>query len=348
MLPEDKMLLLYNTYVKDNYIDLDKLLHLGFSYREISYLIDFEKIIKVNNKYILNTNIIHRFIQADAFKTNNKDKAIKACLNSLEYLPYEKYYINQLFNIAVSYDDLDNAYKYLNMLYIFANEVDLIDCNYYLFMLSILKNVPEDYPLLKNYAYDMEFEDMIFADELKINTNYLNMLRSVRYYTYLDHYSYAFKLYNDYTRKYGILPRDFISKILLYKLIDYNHKFLKTLEHQILKKEYNLVLESLTEIKKNRHLKYRYECIIKIINLIEAIKNNPQEVVIEMTEYNGTNMYTAIKNNDFNSAFIINNHYLQTNNIIPSNNMFHILLEDLLSEINKNNINVKKLKLKKE
>ncbi len=305
---------IFTEYIQTGYINISKLYAMGFTKHNIDVLFKKGILLYVNDTLAINSRVLLTYCKDNLLDKNNIDNRIKCYKAILKTDTFNKIALFQLFIEYVELKDYDNAYEYLDKLYSVTEEPYLNDCNYYLYLMSRIKRVPKKYQTLRNYVWDMDVTDTMYGESVPYSKSYVTAINKIRDLSFRDNYTYAFSQYNNLTKDSFLFGRDYISKILLYKVIDVKKEETKCINELIWKNEINEALGYLQEIERKHPLSNKDLSLKKLILYIYDMILNNKIPKIRTREYNGKNVFTAINAGDLEKAYYMNSEYIAKTN----------------------------------
>lgn len=306
---------IYNEYIKNGSISMAKLYSMGFLEKQLDVLFK-KRILKfVDNNLVISSNELLLYCKEYLIKEESHEGRIncyKAILNSE---PLNRIAVFQLFIEYASLANYKMGYKYLDMLFSVSEEPYLNDCNYYLYLMSVIEKVPEQFQVLKNYVWDMNVKDTLYSYDAPYNKKYIDAINKIRETTFRENYTYAFSQYNDLTKDSYLFGRDFISKILLHEVIDVYKTEKKIINDAILNDESLKCLNYINNIQQKHPLSIKLNSIKFLLLLIYEMLLTNKLVPYEVKVYNGKNVFSSILTGNIEKAYNINNDYINKFNI---------------------------------
>lgn len=241
-----------------------------------------------------------------------------------EVAPTGKNICLQVMISAIKKGDYQKVYE------IFANleknhpERNSASNNLYLYLLSIIAPVPEEYI---ERTRQIESKDIVLT--YAVGTKVENEIRKA---ISQNKFAYACKLINermqrekDYSVKFELL------RALVIEAIEWNKRFRTKLYNLIENEKYEEVVHTLMQEQSKRRLSEQETNILLIAHAIVSVRKT--KIIPEPVMNNANNMQEAIIDNNFALALKINEDFLEFNNINQEENLVHILLTKLISVI---------------
>lgn len=253
-----------------------------------------------------------------------------------------------MFNQATNDQNMNEALEYLNRLYCLYNSHSQNDEDFYLYLISMIIEIPNKYPFLKDRVYHLYLENILYPYKDIDKIEGANEINYIRRQAYREHFSYAFKLYNDYSQKCEyITARDFASKTLLLQAIEVTKKEVDSITFSIDNSDFYGAYKILKSVEKKHFLKKSQKSmknLIKTLFYIILTGNIPE--IGKNTLY--TNTYDALYNNDYIAAYKLNREYILENCTTPNNNK-EILLKhicDIIDKIKNNTLDYESIEFR--
>ena len=328
---ENELYELYDKFIQDPHkFTLDNLYLWGYNNKHIDYLLRKQIIMVQDNVYFINTHSLLGYAKKVLKRQDDSYKRVLCYEAILNINPYDKKTLFEMFIECIKSRNFNESFKYLDTLFRVSEEPFLNDYNFYLYLLSHIIIIPKKYQMLKNYNYFMEEKDLLYDDNVQYDSKFKKALNNIRSEAFKGHFSYAFSLYNDLTKKEGTYNRDYISKRLLYDVIDINKLEMQNLKDSIENENYYDALLQLKMIRKKHQLKYSMDVIKDVLELIMQIIINNSLPNMEIGSYEGFNCLKNIKNNNFKKALYVlenNDNSLKDEDV---KNMLKLVLNKLL------------------
>ena len=230
----------------------------------------------------------------------------------------------------------DQFFELLDMMPQTEQKYHKRDYDYCLYLLNYITDIPEKY---QNYIKFLSFYDI----SVPLNdTRFDNRVweNRVRFLTMRRKFKDALKeqsmMINSSEYKN---VQDMIIRELLSEVVNYDNDFHATITDLIEKKEYNKVVELLSDREEKYGLSGYYYYALK---LAETIKNMQfSKIVPEKMSMNEQNIFEAINTNNYDIALRMNKEFRTKKDSIDDDNILYLLLRDicnLISDIEKNSI----------
>lgn len=235
----------------------------------------------------------------------------------------------QLFLRSIQKQDYESAFQLYEKLSQSENEFYQIDANYYLYLLSIITEVPKKH---SEYARYITFEDIKIPDTDKRYED-IALQNKARLATIQRKFPYALKQLRDLIAKHGNLTvQDIITRTLLYQAVSAESMSKSTIVELIKQKNYNEVVEHLIDKEYRHNLSKMEEYILKLSKTILEIQKTSiiptsKKAIVE-------SLFETIDVDNFSAALRLSSEYNEKNNISNDSNAINLLLSDICILIN--------------
>ena len=202
------------------------------------------------------------------------------------------------------------------------------DSNFYLYLLSIITDIPDKH---KEYARYLKIED-IRVDFNDKRYQDIPQQNKIRIAVLQRKFPYALKLLNDLTAQHGSLTvQDIITRTLLFQALEVENKSKSTLIELAKNKDYEEIVNYLHAKQKRHNLSLTDTYTLKLVNEIINLQQTKQ--IPEKTIFQSEKLFEAIDGNNYDLAFSLCESYNSTNNINNSENTINLLLTDICDMI---------------
>ena len=228
----------------------------------------------------------------------------------------------QLFLRAVQSKDYSKAFIYFEHFYDSDNEYYNNDSNFYLYLLSMITEIPEKH---REYAKYLQLEDVRIDFNGKRDCYSQN---KVRILALNQKFTLAYKQLNELIKQHGRLSvQDIIVRILLSQAIEAQNDLKKNIANLAVEKKYKEIISHLEQVQEQHHLSAADECILFLAKEVSKLKETG---IIPEKKFISTNkLFEAINDKNFELAFSLSKDYIEKNNINPSDNVMFMLLKDI-------------------
>lgn len=347
MINQENLNKLYDGVIKENNnLKTSELNQYGFHSKDIKKLIDEGVLKRVKRGYYQFISVRDLYDYAMHLVSIGNYVKSKLCFEACYKINprYNDICLRLFFN-CVRYSDYLESVKYFDVLFHTGNEVQMKDNNCYLYLLNMIIDLPEQY---RDYANKIKFEDIeIDSSDKKQYSRLNNEIRHALFHKKLD---YAYELVNQSeSKKY--FPNDII-KTLIIGLKEMRKKIRAHVITLAKDKRYKDIVEFLEQHQRKQNFyKVNEYYLILAKRLLEIKKTRKVPNPVELST---KSLFTAIDSKNFQLALSIQDAYIQENNLLPEDDLFHILLTDINSliqeikeeELKKSNLEEKSLKEK--
>lgn len=254
-------------------------------------------------------------------KFKEADTCFQICY---EEAPTGKNICLQVMLSAIKKGDFQKAFEIFTNLEKNHPERNSASNNLYLYLLSIISPVPEEY-----IERTRQIESKDIALTYTVGTKVENEIRKA---IAQNKFAYACKLINErmqrekeYSVKFELL------RALVIEAIEWNKRFRTKLSYLIENEKYDEVVSVLLKEQSKRRLSEQETNILLVAHAIVSVLKT--KIIPTPTINDTNNMQEAIIDNNFALALKINEEFLEFNNINKDENLVHILLTKLISVI---------------
>jgi len=327
MINEESITKLYETIISGNELTTKELNNMGFNSKDIKELIEQGNLQRIKRGYYLFLSIDDLFMHGKSLIAKKEyDKATLCFKKCYELDPNHSSSCFQLFLRSINEKDYEEAFKYFDVIFKTENKFYSNDSNFYLYLLSIITDVPEKH---KEYARFLKIEDIRVDFEDKRYKD-IPQQNKVRIAVLQRKFPYALKQLKDLTIKHGFSTvQDIITKTLLLQAIEVESKNKNTLIELSYNREYEKIVDFLNE-KQKRHdlsLNDRY-ILILVTALLEILE---KENIPEKKIFQADKIFEAIDGCNYELALQLSEEYNAKNNINNNENAIYLLLYDICS-----------------
>lgn len=327
---EKRIEIIYDLIIKGLNIDDNLLKIYNFSDDEINIYIEEGLLKKSNNNCYIVGSVDDLYRYGIKLYLLGKIRKAKDCISVCYKLePNNREVCLQLMNVSLKEKNYIGVARLFNIINKNDYDIHKEDNKLYGFLLGILMDQREDFV---KYLRETEVEDIIIPfDRDYDNKNEQNIIRR---YIYDQKYKVALKNINDLIASKKLYTTDLeLLKELVSQAILKDNRFKSNIGVAIKNKNYNDVLYLLSLKSKNQYLTNKDMYIKIVCETILNIKNTKE--IPNVTIYNTDSLYDAIVGNNFSLALIINEEFLKKNKHNVDTDLLHILLVDLITLIDK-------------
>ncbi len=326
MINKDNLNKMYDILIGGYKITNDNLNSCGFDINDIDKLIENGVLKKTQKDIYEFLSINDLLLYGKELSIQKNYKKANACFEKCYSLCPNNYKLcAELFMKKLRTSKYEESIEYFE--YLYNNEEYKPNKNLYLYLLSMLTEVPEKY---KEKARNLKFKDIKITDDNIENLCLKNTIRFSIFY-----------------RKFRLAGRQLEELIKLEGSNIYNRIIYVLIEQSI--KEHNLAIDKKLELVKNKQyqeyidyillLETRYKLLpydkyslMLAKDLIDIINGK----MVEMKKSKSTNIFKVIESKDYKKALNMNEEYLKKENKKIDKNIIHILLLEITKMIEKN------------
>lgn len=335
MINEENLSMLYNDVIDGDELSTKILNRYGFTSKDLNDLIN-DGIIKRVKRGIYEINSVEKlFNYGTTLRINKEYEKADLCFEKcfeLDPNNYESY--SELFLRAIGSKNYDKIYSLYDHVYSLNNPKYTTDYNYYLYLLSFITDLPNEY---KDYIKYLNIEYIKIDEEDERYVDVENHNKS-RIAALNKKFKYAMKLLKvadkagrSYDEESSV--EFYIVKTLLEFVIDYEDKCKITLITLMQDKKYEKAIEFLIK-KQSRHiLSSQDEYTLKLLNDYINIRNT-HELPVNVNSNDVETVYGAIDNRNYKLALEICNNYNIEHNLDENSNQLTIILNHICVLIN--------------
>ena len=268
------------------------------------------------------------------------DRAYDCFRKSYKICPRNYTVCFKLFVQSIRDMNYDEAFNYYETLCFTNSPYNKNDNNFYLYLLSIITEVPDKYK---------EYVKRLTIDDIKVSihdSRYqdASMQNKIRISAMQGKLSYAISLLNQLSNRGDVYSTQLlITKTLLRQAIDVERKNKNTLMELIKSKRYKEIVDFLENKKEKQNLNANDKYILRLTEQIIEIQytNKVPEQTICMSEC----INEAIEAHNYDLALSICKSYDYKYNINDEDNMVYLLLVDICDLISKMTLNEEQLEI---
>lgn len=334
MINEENLNKLYNGVVSGNELTTKELNSYGFNSKDLSELIEQGSLERIKRGYYSFQSIDDLFYYGKKLIAEKEyEKATECFKKCYELDPNHSGTCFQLFLRCISKKDYETAFEYFDVLAETDNPYYSADSNFYLYLLSIITDVPEKH---KEYARYLKMED-IRVDFHDKRYQDIPQQNKIRIAVLQRKFPYALKQLKDLTKQHGSLTvQDIITRTLLFQAVEAETISKNTLLDLAKNKSYEDIVDYLEEKQKRHNLSLTDSYTLKLVNEIISILETKK--VPEKTIFQSEKLFEAIDGNNYELALRLSEGYNSKNNINSSENTINLLLLDICSLIKQNSL----------
>ncbi|MGM9834376.1 MAG: R3H domain-containing nucleic acid-binding protein [Bacilli bacterium] len=327
MINEENLNKLYEGILNANELTTKELNGYGFNSKDLADLIEQGYLERVKRGCYSFKQIDELFYYGKRLiAAKEYDKATECFKKCYELDPNHLGACFQLFLRSISNKDYESAFKYFEVLSDTENPYYNADSNFYLYLLSIITDIPDKH---KEYARYLKIEDIRvdFNDKRYQDIPEQNKIRIA---VLQRKFPYALKQLKDLTIKHGSLTvQDIITRVLLFQAVEVENLSKNTLIELAKNKKYEEIVNYLEAKEKKHNLSITDSYTLKLVNEIIHLQETQQ--VPEKTIFKSEKLFEAIDGCNYDLALSLSESYNAKKNIINSENTIYLLLSDICS-----------------
>lgn len=341
MIHEENLNELYKNIVEGIELTTKKLNALGFNSRDLKDLIERGSMIRVQRGVYALKSVDELFYYGKQLIAKNQhDKATQCFERCFQIDPTHTGVCFQLFLRCIQNRDYKKAFDYFNVFYPGKNEFYNADSRFYLYMLSMITELPENYrecvKNLKLEDFRVDYKDKRFGD--------IPLQNKIRISAFNQRFVLAIRQLYEFINKEGKLSvQDIIMKVLLHQALEVQTQNRKTVMDLIRRNKYQEVIEFYERLPYAYRFSIsdRYTLILtrELLHIIDSKK------VPQIRVYSTENLFEAIDGKNFELALslaLVKNQKYGTDH-----NAIYLLLNEIVqrSKELKNNTSQEKMTL---
>lgn len=322
MINQNNLNKMYEVLIDQKELTTKQLNECGFNSKDIAALIEDGTLERVKRGCYSFLSIDNLFYYGKMLISLKKYEKATACFEKCyELNPNHFGVCFQLFTRSVQNREYDKAFEYFERFYNNDNKFYNSDCNYYLYLLSMITELPDNY---RQHTKFLKFRDMRvdFDDKRYEDIPVQNKIRSL---SFDQKFITASKQLNNLIKQHGKLSiQDIITKELLNQAILEQNRIKEEVIGLVNNKQYLEVINCLESIKERRVLSILDEQILSLTK--EILKIIETGIIPKKQIYKTDSFFEAINGKNFDLALSLNSEYINSKNIDPQANTTFILL----------------------
>lgn len=325
MINEENLNKMYNGLIDEKELTTKELNSYGFNSKDLTDLINDRVLERVKRGYYSFLSVDDLFYYGKQLIASKEyDKATACFKKCYELNPNHLGTCFQLFLRAIQSKNYEEAFTYFEHFYDSDNEYYNNDSNFYLYLLSMVTEIPEKY---RKYAKYLKLEDIkIDFNDKRFDDSYSQ--NKVRISALNQKFILASKQLNELIKQHGRLSvQDIITRTLLSQAIEVQNELKKNIVNLATKKDYKKIISCLEQVQEQRHLSIADECVLFLAREVSKLEETgiiPEKKVISTNK-----LFEAINGKNFELALSLSKDYIERNNIDPSDNAMFMLLKDI-------------------
>lgn len=325
MINEENLNKMYNGLIDEKELTTKELNSYGFNSKDLTDLINDRVLERVKRGYYSFLSIDDLFYYGKQLIASKEyDKATACFKKCYELNPNHLGACFQLFLRSIQSKNYEEAFTYFEHFYDSDNEYYNNDSNFYLYLLSMITEIPEQH---KEYAKYLKLEDIrVDFNDKRFNDPYSQT--RVRISALNQKFTLASKKLNELIKQHGRLSvQDIITRTLLSQAIEVQNELKKNIANLAIEKKYKEIIAHLEKVQEQHHLSTADECILFLAREVSKLEETgiiPEKEVISTNK-----LFEAINGKNFELALSLSKDYIERNNIDPSDNAMFMLLKDI-------------------
>lgn len=339
MINQENLKKMYEGIIEGKELTTKELNIYGFNSKDLSDLIKQGILERVKRGYYSFQSIDDLFYYGKKLIAEKEYEKATECFKKCYKLdPNHSDTCFQLFLRCISEKDYETAFKYFEVLADTDNPYYSADSNFYLYLLSIITDVPDKH---KEYARYLKIED-IRVDFHDKRYRDIPQQNKIRIAVLQRKFPYALKQLKDLIAQHGSLTvQDIITRALLFQAVETETISKNTLLDLAKNKSYEEIAEYLEEKQKRHDLSLTDSYTLRLVNELMNIQESHQ--IPEKTVFQSEKLFEAIDGNNYELALNLSESYNNKNNINSSENTINLLLSDMYSLIKQHSLSTQKI-----
>lgn len=329
MINQENLNKLYEGFIDKNELSTKEVNSYGFNGKDLTDLINQNILKRIRRGYYTLESVNELFSYGKNLMAQKKyNRALECFKKCYELNPRHLGACRRLFLGNINQEKYEDAFKYLKILLDTNDLYDQADNYFYLYLLSILTDIPDKY---KKYVSDLKMKDIkILSNDKRYKD--IPQQNDMRLAVLQNKMSYALKQLNNLIAKHGSsnMP-EAITKSLLSKVIEAEDKNKKNLTKLIKGQEYEEIIKILEEKNKRHTLSLSDKYALKLARQIIELQNTKQ--IPQKTIFQSGNLFEAIDGNDYDLAFLLEENFINKKRLNSSDDIIYLLLTDICNII---------------
>ncbi len=329
MINQENLNKLYEGFIDKNELSTKEVNSYGFNGKDLTDLINQNILKRIRRGYYTLESVNELFSYGKNLMAQKKyNRALECFKKCYELNPRHLGACRRLFLGNINQEKYEDAFKYFKILLDTNDLYDQADNYFYLYLLSILTDIPDKY---KKYVSDLKMKDIkILSNDKRYKD--IPQQNDMRLAVLQNKMSYALKQLNNLIAKHGLsnMP-EAITKSLLSKAIEAEDKNKKNLTKLIKEQEYEEIIKILEEKNKRHTLSLSDKYALKLTRQIIELQNTKQ--IPQKTIFQSENLFEAIDGNDYDLAFLLEENFINKKRLNSSDDIIYLLLTDICNII---------------
>lgn len=325
MINEENLTKMYEGILNEQKLTTKELNGYGFNAKDLSVLIENGTIERVKKGYYSFKSIDDLFYYGKKLIAMKEyDKATMCFEKCYGLNPNHSGTCFQLFLRSIQNRNYEKAFEYFDHIYDTDNKYYNADSNYYLYLLSMITELPENH---RQYAKFLKLED-IRVDFNDKRYNNVFAQNKIRVSSLNQRFVLASKQLNDLIKQNGRLSvQDIIIRTLLSQAIEEQNRIKKHIIKLANEKRYEEVIEYLENLQQHHNLSLADEYTLTLTkDLTEIIKTG---IIPEKQVFSTDKLFDAISGKNYELALSLSSEYIRKGNIEANDNAMYVLLAEI-------------------
>lgn len=329
MINEENLNKMYNGLIDESKLTTKELNSYGFNSNDLTNLINDGVLERIKRGYYSFLSIDDLYYYGKhLISLKEYDKATACFKKCYELDPNHLGACFQLFLRAVQSKNYEEAFTYFDYFYDSDNAYYNNDNNFYLYLLSMITEIPEKH---REYAKYLNLEDVrVDPNDKRYKDHYSQ--NKVRIYALNQKFISASKQLNELIKQQGRLSvQDIITRTLLSQAIEVQKNLKQNIINLTKEKKYEEVIACLEKVQEKHCLTAADECILLLAREISKLE---ETAIIPKKEIASTNkLFEAINGKNFVLALKIAKTYSEKIGQRVEDNVIYQMLEKIQNEI---------------
>jgi len=331
MINEDNLNKMYEGLIENHEMTTKELNSYGFNSKDLSDLIEQGILTRVKRGYYSFLSVEKLYNYGKKLISNKEyDKSTLCFKKCYELDSNNKSVCFQLFFRSILSQDYDKALEYFEKLDESDNEYYITDNYLYIYLLSMIIELPEKY---KSYAKYIKFEDLKAKEDDSRFTDIV-MENKIRKAIHTKKFSVAYILLKEVLTQKGKLNiQNILVRTLIRQIKDVKNNSTNTILSMINNDEYQNIIDYLSTKEEQIYLDISDKLIKNLSHNLLYIKRTNEIPKINIT--NTDKVHEAIYGNNFSLAISLIEQKNNENSLTNGKNPIYLLLIKINEQINK-------------
>lgn len=331
MINEENLNMMYEGIIKNQELTTKQLNSYGFNSKDLADLIENGSLERIKRGYYSFISIDDLFYYGKKLiSLKEYDKATVCFEKCYELDPNHPGVCFQLFLRCIQNKNYEKAFEYFDYFYDTDNKYYNADSNYYLYLLSMITELPENH---RQFARFIKLED-IKVDLNDKRYNDIPAQNKIRISSLNQRFVLAYKQLNDLIKQNGRLSvQDIIIRTLLSQAIEEQYRVKKHIVKLINNKQYEEVITYLKNLQERHNLSTADKYTLFLTkDLMDIIKTG---IIPEKKVFSTDKLFDAISGKNYELALSLSLQYNKKSNIEDNDNAMYVLLTEIQSLVDK-------------